>query len=102
MELNRFNQLLESSMGNVKPLIMEQPTETKMGTFDDDQLLMTACRSWSRMDQDGKTKYKNWSKSNIGKYSYDPDVACKSKASVSIGSDGDRKMLKAIIDLDFL
>ena len=28
MELNRFNQLLESTMGNVKPLIMEQPTGT--------------------------------------------------------------------------
>jgi hypothetical protein len=26
MELNRFKQLLESTMGNVKPLIMEQET----------------------------------------------------------------------------
>ena len=26
MELNRFKQLLESTMGNVKPLIMEQKT----------------------------------------------------------------------------
>ena len=26
MELNRFKQLLESTIGNVKPLIMEQPT----------------------------------------------------------------------------
>ena len=28
MELNRFKQLLESTMGDVKPLIMEQPTGT--------------------------------------------------------------------------
>jgi len=28
MELNRFKQLLESTMGNVKPLISEQPTGT--------------------------------------------------------------------------
>ena len=26
MELNRFKQLLESTMGNVKPLIVEQQT----------------------------------------------------------------------------
>lgn len=31
MELNRFKQLLESSMGNVKPLIMEQKTPTELG-----------------------------------------------------------------------
>jgi len=35
MELNRFKQLLESTMGNVKPLINEEPTvdKTKKDTF---------------------------------------------------------------------
>jgi hypothetical protein len=35
MELNRFKQLLESTMGNVKPLIMEQPTGTTKSIFDE-------------------------------------------------------------------
>jgi hypothetical protein len=33
MELNRFNQLLESTMGNVKPLIMEQSEKQVAGPF---------------------------------------------------------------------
>lgn len=36
MELNRFNQLLESSMGNVKPLIIE---ETSTGTTPNAQYM---------------------------------------------------------------
>lgn len=43
-----------------------------------------------------------WSKNIIGGGPYDPGVACKSNAVDSVTSDGDRKMLKAIIDLDFL
>ena len=37
MEKNRFKQLLESPMGYVKPLVMEQPinTLTSGGTTDD-------------------------------------------------------------------
>ena len=31
MEINRFKQLLESTMGNVKPLIMEQVVEGPFG-----------------------------------------------------------------------
>ena len=34
MELNRFKQLLESQMGNVKPLIMEQPSGDTTTIFD--------------------------------------------------------------------
>jgi len=102
MKLNRFKELLESTMGNVKPLIMEQSTVTKMGTLDDNKLLQTACTSWSRMSQDTKTKYKSWSAKKIGNYPYNPEVACKSKSSDSISSDNDREMLKAIINLDFL
>jgi hypothetical protein len=34
MELNRFRELLESTMGNVKPLIMEQVTGNTPTIFD--------------------------------------------------------------------
>jgi hypothetical protein len=102
IDINVGTQKIESTMGNVKPLIMEQPTVTKMGTFNDDKLLQTACTSWSRMSQDTKTKYKSWSAKQIGNYSYNPEVACNSKTSDSISSDNDREMLKAIINLDFM
>lgn len=73
-----------------------------MGNFEDDELLSSACRSWSRMSEQSKKKYMTWSKNQIESYPYNPGVACKSKAVDSVRSDGDRKMLKAIIDLEFL
>ena len=42
MELNRFKQLLESTMGNVKPLIMEQPTGTTQTSTGDTQTSVTS------------------------------------------------------------
>jgi|LakMenE01Jun11ns_1017448.scaffolds.fasta_scaffold9959350_21 hypothetical protein len=101
--MKRIVRLTESDLVRiVKRVLNEQPTKTKMGDFEDVELLSTACLSWSRMSEKSKKQYMSWSKNQIGSYPYNPDVACKSKASVSIGSDGDRKMLKAIIDLDFL
>ena len=38
MELNRFKQLLESTMGNVKPLIMEDPITTTTTTNQSSKL----------------------------------------------------------------
>ena len=45
MELNRFKQLLESTMGNVKPLIMEQPTGDTPG-----QITITSSLDFSATD----------------------------------------------------
>ena len=101
--MKKIIRLTESDLIRiVKRVISEQPTKTTMGDFDDNKLLSTACRSWSRMSDNSKEKYLTWSKKIIGGGPYDPDVACKSKAVDSVTSDGDRKMLKAIIDLDFL
>jgi hypothetical protein len=54
MELNRFKQLLESTMGNVKPLIMEQQIETLL--------------SWAKEKNKDNTYCTPEEKQGIGKY----------------------------------
>ena len=56
MNLSRFNQLLESTMGNVKPLLVEQKTPP---TITEGQKLSLTCRNFTIFrDNDNKPKIK--------------------------------------------
>lgn len=103
-------RLTESDLTRiVRRVLNEQVTKTKMGDFDDEQLLQIACRSWSRFDNTTKKEYLDWSRKQIAKdnkskiaYPYDLNVVCKVKAEDAINDDRDRNLLKAVIDLDFV
>ncbi len=69
----------------------------------DQELLDNACTTWSRYTPENKRKAKEWTKTIVGtKSPFDMDVACNSKAEVSIGSDADRKILDGIINLNWM
>jgi hypothetical protein len=50
MELNRFKQLLESTMGNVKPLITEDLSEQMTGATRTNQVSGGTKRRQERID----------------------------------------------------
>ena len=69
----------------------------------DQELLDTACKTWSRYTPENKVKAKEWTKTvRNTRYGFDMDVACKSKALYSVTSDGDREVLNGIIHLDWM
>jgi len=109
MDINRFKQLLESTMGDIKTLIIEQPTKIKTGeSLNDDELYLRACTTWNRWksisEPEEIKKAKNWTKTiTNNNYPYDMDVACASNSSKkAIGNESDRKVLKGVIELDWI
>jgi len=108
--MKKIIRLTESDLTRiVRRVLNEQVTKTKMGDFDDEQLLKIACRSWSRFDETTKKEYSDWSRKQIANtnktksaYPYDLNVVCKVKAEEAINDDHDRNLLKAVIDLDFV
>ena len=101
---SKFKKLLESKLGDVKLLVMEQPTKMKTGeSLNDDELFKMACTTWSRYTSEDKKMALNWTKKLIGTgYPYDMNVVCKSDAKSSIGSNTDRTILKGIIELNWM
>jgi hypothetical protein len=103
--MKKIIKLTESDLARiVKRVISEQPTKIKTGeSLNDDALLKMACTTWSRYNSEDKKKALNWSKKLNGTgYPYDMNVACKSNAKSSIGSEGDRTILKGIIELNWM
>ena len=99
---SKFKKLLESKLGDVKLLVTEE-----MVTNDGDQdLLNRACTTWSSFKKTSSPEeikqYENWSKQYTKGAPFSMDVACKSKASTSISSDNDRKVLNGVINLSWL
>jgi hypothetical protein len=99
---SKFKKLLESKLGDVKLLVTEEMT-----TNDGDQdLLNRACTTWSSFKKTSSPEeikqYENWSKQYTKGAPFSMDVACKSKASTSISSDNDRKVLNGVINLSWL
>jgi hypothetical protein len=99
---SKFKKLLESKLGDVKLLVTEE-----MATNDGDQdLLNRACTTWSSFKKTSSPEeikqYENWSKQYTKGAPFSMDVACKSKASTSISSDNDRKVLNGVINLSWL
>jgi hypothetical protein len=99
---SKFKKLLESKLGDVKLLVTEE-----MVTNDGDQdLLNRACTTWSSFKKTSSPEeikqYENWSKQYTKGAPFSMDVACKSKATTSISSDNDRKVLNGVINLSWL
>jgi hypothetical protein len=99
---SKFKKLLESKLGDVKLLVTEE-----MATNDGDQdLLNRACTTWSSFKKTSSPEeikqYENWSKQYTKGAPFSMDVACKSKATTSISSDNDRKVLNGVINLSWL
>ena len=99
---SKFKKLLESKLGDVKLLVMEE-----MVTNDGDQdLLNRACTTWVSFKKTSSPEeikqYENWSKQYTKGAPFSMDVACKSKATTSISSDNDRKVLNGVINLSWL
>jgi hypothetical protein len=84
----------------------EQVTKLRTGeSLNDKDLKIMACRTWNRYksisSEEDVMKAKNWTKSfTKTQYPYDMDVVCKSTGDTTgIKSDGDRMILKGVIEL---
>lgn len=64
MELNRFKQLLESQMGNVRPLIFETEETSDQGLFDKKKLLSK--HGWESVKENNVPMFINMKERSAG------------------------------------
>jgi hypothetical protein len=98
---SKIRHIQEANARLEKRLLSEQPEVP-----NDQSLLDKACKSWVRFTSvstpEEIEKAKEWTKQYTETNSpFDMDVACKSKASDSIKSDDDRKVLNGMINLSW-
>ena len=101
--MKKIIRLTESDLARIVKRVINE----ELNDNGDQKLLDQACMTWKRWKgistpEDIK-KAKEWTKTVTGvKYPFDMDVACASKALDSIRSEEDRKVLRGVINLDWI
>jgi hypothetical protein len=98
---SKIRHIQEANARLEKRVLSEQINKT-----DDQGLLNKACTTWSSFKKTSSPEeikqYEEWTKQYTKGSPFSMDVACKSKANVSISSDNDRKILNGVINLSWL
>ncbi len=71
---------------------------------DDRELLKKACEVYNGISSpEAKQKIRNWTKKYTGtQYPYEMTEACRNQAHISVTSENDRKILRGIINYDWM
>lgn len=101
---SKIRHIQEANDRLEKRLLSEQP---EVLNNKDQELLDKACMTWKSFKNTSTPeeiqKAKDWTKQYTKTNSpFDMDVACKSKATISIKSDDDRKVLNGVINLSWM